>query len=65
MNGNQLSAEKNERIKKIIDQWEKEIEKMEAELPLPDGSHLDGPRTWARVELEKKYMPMIQAIKEE
>lgn len=65
MSGNQLSAEKNERIKKIIDQWEKEIEKIEADLPPSDGSHFDGPRTWARVELEKKYMPMIQAIKDE
>lgn len=62
MGENQLSEEKSRKIQEIMEQWEKEIKQMEEDIPPPDGKHFDGPRTWARVKLEKKYMPMIQEI---
>lgn len=62
MGENQLPEEKNRKIQEIMEQWEKEIKQMEEDIPPPDGMHFDGPRTWARVKLEKKYMPMIREI---
>lgn len=65
MSGKQLSEDQRNRINAIVDEWEKEMEKMEKEVAPPDGKHFDGPRTRAMIELEKKYMPMIQKIKDE
>ncbi|MCM1266359.1 MAG: hypothetical protein NC302_00530 [Bacteroidales bacterium] len=60
-----LTQDRQDRIDKIISQWEKDIEEQVESLPQPDGRTFDGPRTWTRVKLEKKYKPMIQAIKDE
>lgn len=60
-----LSTDKKERIDKIIEQWEKEIEEQMDKLPESDGKTLDGPKTSKYVELERKYKAMIQAIIDE
>ena len=60
-----LTADKKERIDKIIEQWEKDIEEQMDKLPESDGKTLDGPRTRKYVELEHKYKAMIQAIIDE
>lgn len=65
MSEKQLTKSQKDRIDKIIEQWEKDVKEQVETLPPSDGKTLDGPRTWARVELERKYKPMIQAIMEE
>lgn len=65
MSKKQLTENQKARIDKIIEQWEKDIKEQVETLPPSDGKTLDGPRTWKRVELEKKYIPMINAIMEE
>lgn len=65
MSEKKLTQNQKDRIDKIIKQWEKDIEEQVESLPPSDGRTFDGPRTWARVKLERKYRPMIQAIKEE
>lgn len=58
------TKETNKQINEIVEMWKKEIEEMEKRIPPPDGRHFDGPRTRARIALEKKYMSMIYAVKE-
>ena len=60
-----LEADKKEKIDKIIEQWENDIEEQVEKLPKSDGRTLDGPRTWKLLELERKYKAMIQAIIDE
>ncbi|MDY6103709.1 MAG: hypothetical protein SPI28_04190 [Acetatifactor sp.] len=61
----QITKNQKDRIDKIMEQWEKDIEEQVETLPPSDGKTLDGPRTWKRVELERKYKSMIQAIMDE
>ena len=65
MSEDQLTKSQKDRIDKIIVQWEKDIEEQVETLPPSDGKTLDGPRTRKRVELERKYKTMIQAIMDE
>ena len=65
MSEKKLTQDQKDRLNAIKKEWEIEIEKMEKEIPPPDGRHLDGPRTTAHMRLASKYMPMIQAIMEE
>ena len=65
MSEKKLTQDQKDRLNAIKKEWEIEIEKMEKEIPSPDGRHLDGPRTTAHTRLASKYMPMIQAIMEE
>lgn len=65
MSERKLNKNQKDRINKIIKQWEKDVEEQLEPLPPSDGRTLDGSRTRVRTELEKKYIPMIQAIKEE
>lgn len=65
MSEKKLTEDQKNRIDKIIKQWEKDIEEQVESLPPSDGRTLDGPRTWTMVKLERKYKPMIQAIKNE
>ncbi len=65
MREKKLTQDQKDRIKVITDEWEAEINKMEEEIPPPDGKHLDGPSTTAHTILAKKYMPRIQAIMDE
>lgn len=65
MSERQLTKSQKDRVDEIIRQWEKDIAEQVESLPESDGKTLDGPRTRKRLELERKYRPMIQAILEE
>ena len=65
MSEKELAKNKKDRIERIVKQWKKDLEEKVESLPPSDGKTLDGPRTSAMVKLEKKYMPMIRAIKNE
>ena len=62
MSEKKLTQDQKDRIKAITDEWEREIAKMEKEIPVPDGKHLDGQRTIAHTRLANKYMPRIKEI---
>ena len=60
-----LSESQKARIDEITKQWEKEREEEEKKIS-PSTTHtFDGERTRINIRLEKKYMPLIQAIMEE
>ena len=58
-----LSESQKARIDEITNQWEKERE--EEEKKISPSTTFDGERTRINIRLEKKYMPLIQAIMEE
>ena len=59
-----LSESQKARIDEITNQWEKNVKRRRRRFPF-DNSHFDGERTRINIRLEKKYMPLIQAIMEE
>lgn len=65
MSERKLSGDQKARIDAIVDKWEKEREQEQKNIPVSKIRTLDGERTRINLRLEKKYMPMIQAIMEE
>lgn len=65
MSERKLSDDQKARIDAIVDKWEKEREQEQKNIPVSKIRTLDGERTRINLRLEKKYMPMIQAIMEE
>lgn len=61
----ELTKDQKDRIEIIVKQWKRDLEEKVESLPPSDGKTLDGPRTSAMVKLERKYMPMIRAIRNE
>lgn len=65
MNKKVLSESQKARIDEITNQWEKEREEEEKKISPLITHTFDGERTRINIRLEKKYMPLIQAIMEE
>lgn len=65
MRKKQLTENQKARINSIIDEWEKERERAQSNMPDSKVRTLDGERTRINIQLEKKYIPMINAIMEE
>ena len=65
MKERKLSEEQKARIDVIVDRWEREREEAQKNISISKVRTLDGERTKINLRLEKKYMPMIQAIMEE
>lgn len=65
MSKKQLTKNQKARINSIIDEWEKEREEAQKNILDSKVRTLDGERTRINIQLEKKYIPMINAIMEE
>lgn len=65
MSKKQLTENQKARINSIIDEWEKEREEAQKNILDSKVRTLDGERTRINIQLEKKYIPMINAIMEE
>lgn len=65
MSKKQLTENQKNRIDSIINEWERAREEAQKGISDSNVRTLDGERTRINIRLEKKYMPMIQAIMEE
>ena len=59
-----LTKDQQDRINKLLDQWEKDVAEQVDTIQQPEGI-LDGPRSRKMAELGNRYADRIRAIKNE